>query len=161
MGCEEIRERLENTGRFSDETFCFWQEWLKKPIVNVSVCDLTEEQELELVYKDNHEFGEFDIPKLKDVFSGEDLKYFGVPDDLLYIPEEDILVDAKEKGSAPKKIDKLTIGDFKIDISRDEYDLLMEDFNSYIEANTVSYGYGSHLIEQFRQRNGNDRYLQD
>ena len=158
---EDIENRLMETGHHTDEILEFWVKWQKKPVANVTICDLSEEKELELIYKDNHEFGEFDVEKLRDVYSEGDLKYFGVPEDLLYIPEEDETVDYKEKGSAPKKIDKLTLGDYRIEISKDEYDLLMDDFNAYIEANTVSYGYGRHLVEQFRYRNGTDRDLQN
>ena len=78
-----------------------WKQWVENPEVSVTVADLTEDEEKELIIKDNQEYGEFDYNALLHLYDDVNLINFGMDEGLFYNPDEDDTVVAKIKGSTP------------------------------------------------------------
>lgn len=126
----------------------YWKKWTENPEVEVSVADLSEEEEKELIIKDNQEYGEFDFDTLRHIYDDVNLINFGMDEGLFYNPDEDDTVTTKIKGSTPKKIDMLTFGKNGCAVTKEEYDLLVKSYNVYIDMMGVNYGYVKSLLEK-------------
>jgi hypothetical protein len=87
----------------------YWKKWTENPEVEVSVAELSAEEEKELIIKDNQEYGEFDFDSLRHIYDDVNLINFGMDEGLFYNPDEDDTVTTKIKGSTPKKIDMLSL----------------------------------------------------
>lgn len=126
----------------------YWKNWSENPEVEVSVAELTEDEEKELIIKDNHEYGEFDYDVLLHIYDDVNLINFGMDEGLFYNPDEDDTVTTKIKGSTPKKIDMLTFGKNGCSVTKEEYDILVKAYNDYIDMMGVNYGFVKSLLEK-------------
>lgn len=126
----------------------YWKNWVENPEIEVTVADnLSEEEEKELIIKDNQEYGEFDYDVLLHIYDDVNLINFGMDEALFYNPDEDDTVVAKIKGSTPKKIDMLTFGKNGCSVTKEIYDLLVKRYNEYIDMMGVNYGFVKSLLE--------------
>ena len=153
MSDEDIDGIRLKRGRSDDESLELIRKFRQSGKVECIVADLPEEKEKELMYKDNHEYGEFDFTKLASVYSENDLVFFGIDESEFYDPSKDDKVVSKVEGSKPKRIDILTFGKFSVEVSNDEYERLVERFESYVETNTVSYGFIRNVLDNFDANN--------
>lgn len=126
----------------------YWKNWTENPEVEVSVAELTEDEEKELIIKDNQEYGEFDYDALLHIYDDVNLINFGMDEGLFYNPDEDDTVTTKIKGSTPKKIDMLTFGKNGCSVTKEEYDILVKAYNDYIDMMGVNYGFVKSLLEK-------------
>lgn len=126
----------------------YWKNWTENPEVEVSVAELTEDEEKELIIKDNQEYGEFDYDVLLHIYDDVNLINFGMDEGLFYNPDEDDTVTTKIKGSTPKKIDMLTFGKNGCSVTKEEYDILVKAYNDYIDMMGVNYGFVKSLLEK-------------
>lgn len=126
----------------------YWRNWTENPEVEVSVAELTEDEEKELIIKDNQEYGEFDYDALLHIYDDVNLINFGMDEGLFYNPDEDDTVTTKIKGSTPKKIDMLTFGKNGCSVTKEEYDILVKAYNDYIDMMGVNYGFVKSLLEK-------------
>lgn len=126
----------------------YWKNWTENPEVEVSVAELTEDEEKELIIKDNQEYGEFDYDALLHIYDDVNLINFGMDEGLFYNPDEDDTVTTKIKGSTPKKIDMLTFGKNGCSVTKEEYDILVKTYNDYIDMMGVNYGFVKSLLEK-------------
>ena len=62
---QENEKWQELTEKQRDAVIEYWKAWVENPLIEVTVADLSEEEEKELIIKDNNEFGEFDYGKLQ------------------------------------------------------------------------------------------------
>ena len=92
---QENEKWLGMTEKQRDAVIDYWKEWLENPIVHVTVADLSEEEEKELIIKDNNEFGEFDYTKLQQMYDEINLVNFGFDEGLFYNPDDDDTVMTK------------------------------------------------------------------
>lgn len=126
----------------------YWKKWVESPEVEVTIADnLSEEEEKELIIKDNQEYGEFDYDVLLHIYDDVNLINFGMDEALFYNPDEDDTVVAKIKGSTPKKIDMLTFGKNGCSVTKETYDVLVKKYNDYIDMMGVNYGFVKSLLE--------------
>lgn len=128
----------------------YWKEWTENPEVEVSVVELSEDEEKELIIKDNQEYGEFDFDTLRHIYDDVNLINFGMDEGLFYNPDEDDTVEVKVKGSKPLKIDMLTFGNGNKNscaVTKETYDQLVKSYNDYIDKYGVNYGYVKSLLE--------------
>lgn len=126
----------------------YWKNWAENPEVEVSVAELTEDEEKELIIKDNQEYGEFDYDVLLHIYDDVNLINFGMDEGLFYNPDDDDTVTTKIKGSTPKKIDMLTFGKNGCSVTKEEYDVLVKAYNDYIDMMGVNYGFVKSLLEK-------------
>lgn len=126
----------------------YWKNWAENPEVEVSVAELTEDEEKELIIKDNQEYGEFDYDVLLHIYDDVNLINFGMDEGLFYNPDDDDTVTTKIKGSKPKKIDMLTFGKNGCSVTKEEYDILVKAYNDYIDMMGVNYGFVKSLLEK-------------
>ena len=126
----------------------YWKNWAENPEVEVSVAELTEDEEKELIIKDNQEYGEFDYDVLLHIYDDVNLINFGMDEGLFYNPDDDDTVTTKIKGSTPKKIDMLTFGKNGCSVTKEEYDILVKAYNDYIDMMGVNYGFVKSLLEK-------------
>lgn len=126
----------------------YWKKWTENPEVEVSVAELSAEEEKELIIKDNQEYGEFDFDSLRHIYDDVNLINFGMDEGLFYNPDEDDTVTTKIKGSTPKKIDMLSFGKNGCAVTKEEYDILVKSYNDYIDMMGVNYGYVKSLLER-------------
>lgn len=124
-----------------------WKAWTENPEVSVTVAELSEEEEKELIIKDNQEYGEFDYNTLLHLYDDVNLINFGMDEGLFYNPDDDDTVVAKIKGSTPKKIDMLTFGRNACSVTKETYDILVQKYNDYIDMMGVNYGFVKSLLE--------------
>lgn len=126
----------------------YWKGWIVNPVVNVTLAELTEDEEKELVIKDNQEYGEFDYDMLLHIYDDVNLINFGMDEGLFYNPDDDETVTTKIKGSTPKKIDMLTFGKNGCSVTKEEYEILVKAYNEYIDMMGVNYGFVKSLLEK-------------
>ena len=117
------------------------------PIIDVTEIELNEEEEKELIIKDNNEFGEFDYDKLQQIYDEINLVNFGFDEALFYNPEEDDTVLTKIKGSTPVKINMLSFGKNVVAVTKEEYETLVERYNDYVDVTGVNFGFVKSLLE--------------
>lgn len=125
----------------------YWKEWSANPTADVTVVDLSEEEEKELVIKDNQEYGEFDYDKLLHLYDDVNLINFGMDESIFYNPDEDENVVTKIKGATPIKCNMLTFGKNVCSTTKEEYDVLVKRYNDYIDQMGVNYGFVKSLLE--------------
>lgn len=125
----------------------YWKEWAGNPEIEVTVVDLTEEEEKELIIKDNQEYGEFDYDKLLHLYDDVNLINFGMDESIFYNPDEDENVVTKIKGATPIKCNMLTFGKNVCSTTKEEYDVLVKRYNDYIDQMGVNYGFVKSLLE--------------
>jgi len=125
----------------------YWKEWAANPTADVTVVDLSEEEEKELVIKDNQEYGEFDYDKLLHLYDDVNLINFGMDESIFYNPDEDENVVTKIKGATPIKCNMLTFGKNVCSTTKEEYDVLVKRYNDYIDQMGVNYGFVKSLLE--------------
>lgn len=128
----------------------YWKNWTENPEVEVSVAEMTEDEEKELIIKDNQEYGDFDYDVLLHIYDDVNLINFGMDEGLFYNPDDDDTVTTKIKGSTPKKIDMLTFGKNGCAVTKEEYDILVKAYNDYIDMMGVNYGSVKSLLEKKR-----------
>lgn len=144
---QENEKWQEMTEKQRDAVVEYWKAWVENPIVDVTVADLTEEEEKELIIKDNNEFGEFNYEKLQQIYDEINLVNFGFDEGLFYNPDDDDTVMTKIKGSTPKKINMLTFGKNVVSVTKEEYDTLVNRYNDYVDETGVNFGFVKSLLE--------------
>ena len=132
----------------------FWENWCENPVIRVDVqTELSEEQKKELIVKENKEYGEFDYAKAEILFDEVVLVGFGVDAAVFYNPDEDPTVIGKVKGSRVKKIDMLSFGQYHAPVTKEEYDLLLESYEAYVDASGVDFGFIKTIIKKMQKWN--------
>lgn len=129
----------------------YWKNWAESPEVEVSVAELTEDEEKELIIKDNQEYGEFDYDVLLHIYDDVNLINFGMDEGLFYNPDDDDTVEVKVKGSKPLKIDMLTFGNGNKNscaVTKEVYEELVKQYNDYVDLYGVNYGFVKSLLER-------------
>ena len=144
---QENEKWQELTEKQRDAVIEYWKAWVENPLIEVTVADLSEEEEKELIIKDNNEFGEFDYGKLQQIYDEINLVNFGFDEGLFYNPDEDETVMTKIKGSTPKKINMLTFGKNDVSVTKEEYDTLVNRYNDYVDETGVNFGFVKSLLE--------------
>ena len=144
---QENEKWLGMTEKQRDAVIDYWKEWIENPIIDVTVADLSEDEEKELIIKDNNEFGEFDYTKLQQIYDEINLVNFGFDENLFYNPDEDDTVMTKIKGSTPKKINMLTFGKNVVSVTKEEYEALVSRYNDYVDQTGVNFGFVKSLLE--------------
>jgi len=124
-----------------------WKQWVENPLVEVTEAQLSEDEEKELIIKDNNEFGEFDYDRLQQIYDEINLVNFGFDENLFYNPEEDDTVLAFTKGSTPRKIDMLSFGKHVVPVTKEEYEALVARYNEYVDETGVNFGFIKSLLE--------------
>ncbi len=135
------------TEKQRDVVIDYWKKWIEAPIIDVTEIELNEEEEKELIIKDNNEFGEFDYDKLQQIYDEINLVNFGFDEALFYNPEEDDTVLTKIKGSTPVKINMLSFGKNVVAVTKEEYETLVERYNDYVDITGVNFGFVKSLLE--------------
>ena len=135
------------TEKQRDVVIDYWKKWIEDPIIDVTEIELNEEEEKELIIKDNNEFGEFDYDKLQQIYDEINLVNFGFDEALFYNPEEDDTVLTKIKGSTPVKINMLSFGKNVVAVTKEEYETLVERYNDYVDITGVNFGFVKSLLE--------------
>lgn len=146
---QENEKWQEMTEKQRDAVIEYWKSWVENPLIEVTVADLSEDEEKELMIKDNNEFGEFDYEKLQQIYDEINLVNFGFDEGLFYNPDEDETVMTKIKGAKPKKINMLTFGKNVIPVTREEYDALVSQYNDYLDEVGVSFGFVKSMLDRF------------
>lgn len=137
------------TEKQRDVIIDYWKKWIEEPIIDVTEIELNEEEEKELIIKDNNEFGEFDYDKLQQIYDEINLVNFGFDEALFYNPEEDDTVLTHIKGSStPVKINMLSFGKNVIPVTKEEYNTLVERYNAYVDETGVNFGFIKNILEQ-------------
>ena len=144
---QENEKWQELTEKQRDAVIEYWKAWVENPLIEVTVADLSEEEEKELIIKDNNEFGEFDYGKLQQIYDEINLVNFGFDEGLFYNPDEDETVMTKIKGSTPKKINMLTFGKNVVSVTKEEYDTLVNRYNDYVDETGVNFGFVKSLLK--------------
>ena len=153
---QENEKWQEMTEKQRDTVIDYWKAWVENPVVNVTEADLSEEEEKELIIKDNNEFGEFNYEKLQQIYDEINLVNFGFDEGLFYNPDDDDTVMTKIKGSTPKKINMLSFGKNVVSVTKEEYDLLVERYNDYVDETGVNFGFVKSLLEQSESNQQDD-----
>ena len=135
------------TEKQRDVVIEYWKKWIEEPIIDVTEIELNEEEEKELIIKDNNEFGEFNYDKLQQIYDEINLVNFGFDEALFYNPEEDDTVLTKIKGSTPVKINMLSFGKNVVAVTKEEYETLVERYNDYVDATGVNFGFVKSLLQ--------------
>ncbi|WP_289872797.1 hypothetical protein [uncultured Duncaniella sp.] len=141
---QENEKWMSYTEAVKDQIIEYWKKWVENPLVEVTVAeDLTEEEEKELIIKDNNEFGEFDYNKLPLLFDEIGLINFGFDEGLFYDPtEDDTLVTKYVNGMGQgRKVNTLKFGRSTIAVTREEYDRLVERYEEYVQETGVDFGF--------------------
>jgi len=144
---QENEKWLEMTEKQRDAVIDYWKSWVENPMIDVTIADLSEDEEKELIIKDNNEFGEFDYTKLQQIYDEINLVNFGFDEGLFYNPDDDDTVMTKIKGSTPKKINMLTFGKNVVSVTKEEYEALVSRYNDYVDATGVNFGFVKSLLE--------------
>lgn len=144
---QENEKWQEMTEKQRDAVVEYWKAWVENPVVEVTVADLSEDEEKELIIKDNNEFGEFNYEKLQQIYDEINLVNFGFDEGLFYNPDDDDTVAVKIKGSTPKKINMLTFGKNVVSVTKEEYETLVERYNDYVDETGVNFGFVKSLLE--------------
>ena len=127
----------------------YWEKWCKDPVIPIDRQeDLTEDQKKEVIIKGNREYGEYDFDTLGTMYDEVDLINFGFDDAIFYNPDEDPTVVTSIKGSRVKKIDMLTFGKYGVPVTREEYDLLRERYEEYVDEAGVDFGFIKSLLSK-------------
>lgn len=136
----------------------YWKEWVKNPVVEVSVAEnLTEKEEKEYIYKDNEEFGEFDYDRLAKLYDEVTLVNYGFDENLFYHEENDENIIKKTNvGTHGKKINVLTFGKNSIAVNKTEYDVLVDEYDNYVEENGVDFGFVNYLLNKIDKEGNGD-----
>lgn len=148
---QENEKWLSSTEAVKDQVIDYWKKWVENPVVDVTVAsDLNEDEEKELIIKDNNEFGEFDYNKLPQLFDEINLINFGFDEGLFYDPTEDeTLVTKYANGMGQgRKINTLKFGRSTIAVTREEYDRLVERYEDYVEETGVDFGFVRSILQK-------------
>lgn len=129
-----------------DSVINYWKKWVENPIISVTQSSLSEEEEKELIIKDNNEFGEFNYDKLQQIYDEINLVNFGFDENLFYNPEEDETVVTRIKGATPVKINMLSFGKNIVVVTKEEYETLVNRYNDYVDETGVNYGFVKSLL---------------
>lgn len=131
----------------------FWKEWKENPVVTVDLQEgLTEERKKEVILKGNKEYGEFDYEKAEIIYDEVTLVSFGIDEGVFYDPDNDPTVVTSIKGSRVKKIDMLTFGKYSVPVTREEYDLLREKYEEYVDTACVDFGFVKDIVSKLNLR---------
>ena len=142
-----------------EEVIDFWKSWVENPVVKVTVSkDLTEDEKKELTIKDNNEYGEYDYDKLTKMYDEVTLVGFGFDESIFYKVDEDETVLRKNQYSkGAKKINVLVFGKNSVAVTKQEYDKLVEVYDSYVDELGVDFGFVRYLLNKLKaQQNGNN-----
>lgn len=148
---QENEKWLSSTEAVKDQVIDYWKKWVENPVVDVTIAsDLNEDEEKELIIKDNNEFGEFDYNKLPQLFDEINLINFGFDEGLFYDPTEDeTLVTKYANGMGQgRKINTLKFGRSTIAVTREEYDRLVERYEDYVEETGVDFGFVRSIFQK-------------
>lgn len=148
---QENEKWMSSTEAVKDQIIDYWKKWVENPVVEVTIADdLTEEEEKELIIKDNNEFGEFDYNKLPQLFDEINLINFGFDEGLFYDPTEDeTLITKYANGMGQgRKINTLKFGRSTIAVTREEYDLLVSRYEDYVQETGVDFGFVRSIFEK-------------
>lgn len=147
---QENEKWLSSTEAVKDKIIEYWKQWAENPVVDITVAtDLSEEEEKELIIKDNNEFGEFDYDKLPQLFDEINLINFGFDEGLFYDPSEDETVLTKYANGlgSGRKIDTLKFGRSTIAVTKEEYEALVRRYDEYVEETGVDFGFVRSLFQ--------------
>ena len=130
------------------DVIAYWEDWKQQGQVDVTVADLSEEEEKELIIKDNNEFGEFDYEKLRNIYDSVRLIDFGFDASLFpKIKMDDNMVKKESAGSRPRKIDFLSFADRTVETTKEEYNSLVAKWDDYVDEQGLGFGFVSMLLE--------------
>lgn len=130
-----------------EEVIAFWEQWCKNPEVTVDYSEgLSEDEKKEFIVKENKEFAEYDYDKLEYIYDEASLVAMGFDEGVFYDPDDDPTAIAFTKGSKPRKIDMLSFGKYTVPVTREEYDLLLERYNEYVDEAGVDFGFIKELL---------------
>lgn len=141
---QENEKWMSSTEAVKDQVIEYWKKWVENPLIEVTVADdLTEDEEKELIIKDNNEFGEFDYNKLPQLFDEINLINFGFDEGLFYDASEDETMVTKYVNAMGqgRKVNTLKFGRSTIAVTREEYDMLVERYEEYIQETGVDFGF--------------------
>jgi hypothetical protein len=139
-----------DAGRDKKALLDYWGGWKNDLNVDVTISQLDDDEEKELIFKDNREFGQYDFEKLSNLYSEDDLISFGFNEDLFYkIEEDDTRVPSDSAGSKPIVVNTAWFGNYKIETIKEEYYRIKEVFCQYVKDNTVSYGFINYLLNDY------------
>lgn len=134
----------------------YWKSWVENPLIDVTTSNLSEEEEKELIIKDNNEFGEFNYDKLQQIYDEINLVNFGFDEALFYNPEDDDTVLTKIKGATPVKINMLSFGKNVVAVTKEEYEQLVDMYNDYVDVTGVNFGFIKSLFQGKLESNNLD-----
>lgn len=131
----------------------YWKEWVKDPVVEVSVAEnLTEKEEKEYIFKDNEEYGEYDFDRLTKMYDQINLVNFGFDEGLFYdASEDDIVVKKNKLSKSAKKINVLMFGKNSVAVTKNEYAELVEQYENYVDEIGVDFGFIKFLFNKLNQ----------
>lgn len=131
----------------------YWKEWVKDPVVEVSVAEnLTEKEEKEYIFKDNEEYGEYDFDRLTKMYDQINLVNFGFDEGLFYDASEyDTVVKKNKLSKSAKKINVLMFGKNSVAVTKNEYAELVEQYENYVDEIGVDFGFIKFLFNKLNQ----------
>lgn len=152
----EIEEYLENQSKYrlaptekQDELKTFWRNWKENPVVPTKVADdMTSEEEMEFLAKDNLHYGEDDVEVLKKEYDRNDIEeYVGSVPWNLY-DYDDNKINDNDVNTTAVHSKSFRCGYIECIITDKESDRLEELLASYCEENFGSSdGFLSYLLD--------------
>lgn len=135
----------------------YWREWRQDPVVDVTIAeDLSEEEEKELLIKDNKEFGYFDMEAMKGIYDEETLAEFGLEYDApTYDPADDqdhqAPSDTNTQGGEPEGpiyAEILRFGRNRVPVTEAELATLELMWNEYVETTGQYDGFITYVLDK-------------
>ncbi len=156
---QENEKWVELSDQRKDEVLITWKRWTDNPLVEVSVAkNLTDDEEKELILKDNKEFGEYDFDALQRMYDDNNLINFGFDEGLFYnIDEDEMMVKKSTLGTRGKAINLLKFGKNQIAVNKEEYEELVRRYDEYVESVGVDFGFVTFILTLSPEENGNNK----
>ncbi len=156
---QENEKWVELSDQRKDEVLITWKRWTDNPLVEVSVAkNLTDDEEKELILKDNKEFGEYDFDALQRMYDDNNLINFGFDEGLFYnIDEDEMMVKKSTLGTRGKAINLLEFGKNQIAVNKEEYEELVRRYDEYVESVGVDFGFVTFILTLSPEENGNNK----
>jgi len=164
MTDEQLEEMLQKSPRYqkldpkAEQPLVklYWQKWRENPEVDVTVADnITEEEEKELLIKDNKEYGYFDMEAMKGIYDADTLAEFGLEVDTpTYDPTEDDpdrqapTEGEGERQDGPIFAEILRFGRNRVPVTEAEYAALEMMWNEYVESTGQYDGFITYILDR-------------
>lgn len=139
MESTEIDDYMFNQSKYRDldceqqkEFSNFWKEWKKEPVVNTRLADnLTDEEKVELLVKDNLHYGEDDVELLKKNFERDSINdFFGAVPWNLYDYSDRI--NDENLDLSKSYPERFKCGYVEISLTTDEFEDLCKIHENYV-----------------------------